>query len=49
VIIVTHEPDIAAHTHRVVSMLDGVVISDEPVTAPRQAAALEQEAEGQKP
>ena len=38
VVIVTHEPDIAAHTNRVVSMLDGEVVTDQPVTEPRQAA-----------
>ena len=37
VVIVTHEPDIAAHTSRVVSMLDGAIVSDEPVREPRQA------------
>jgi putative ABC transport system ATP-binding protein len=37
VIIVTHEPDIAAHTGRVISMLDGGVVGDEPVREPRQA------------
>ena len=37
VIIVTHEPDIAAHTDRVISMLDGAVVKDEPVREPRQA------------
>ena len=31
VIIVTHESDIAARTRRVVSMLDGVVVGDEPI------------------
>ena len=31
VIIVTHESDIAAQTRRIVSMLDGVVVGDEPV------------------
>ena len=29
VLVVTHEPDIARHTRRVISMLDGVVIRDE--------------------
>ena len=34
VIVVTHEPDIAGHTQRIVSMLDGEVVSDEPVKSP---------------
>ena len=34
VIIVTHEADIAAHTRRIVSMLDGAVVSDRPVEEP---------------
>ena len=38
VVIVTHEPDIAAHTTRVVSMLDGAIVSDEPVREPRRAS-----------
>ena len=45
VVIVTHEPDIAAHTRRIVSMLDGVVVSDEPVKEPRQALPQAQDAE----
>ena len=40
VVIVTHEPDIAAHTRRVVSMLDGVVVSDEQVDRIREADAV---------
>ena len=36
VIIVTHEPDIAQHTHRVVSMRDGKMIGDETVDNHRQ-------------
>ncbi|MCZ6891089.1 MAG: ABC transporter ATP-binding protein [Chloroflexi bacterium] len=39
VIVVTHEPDIAAYTRRVVSMRDGKVVSDEPVGEPLIAAA----------
>ncbi len=31
VIIVTHERDIALETNRIISMLDGRVVSDEPV------------------
>jgi len=45
VVIVTHEADIAAHTRRVVSMLDGVVVSDEPVKEPRQAVEPGEETE----
>ena len=37
VVIVTHETDIAAHTGRVVSMLDGRVVNDKVVKEPRQA------------
>ncbi|MBI2917701.1 MAG: ABC transporter ATP-binding protein [Chloroflexi bacterium] len=37
VVIVTHEADIAAHTRRIVSMRDGLVVGDEPVAAPRVA------------
>ncbi|PKB80668.1 MAG: macrolide ABC transporter ATP-binding protein [SAR202 cluster bacterium Io17-Chloro-G9] len=38
VIIVTHEPDIAAATRRIISVRDGELIGDEPVPGPRQAA-----------
>ena len=37
VVIVTHDPDIAAHAHRIVSMLDGAVVRDEPVSRQRLA------------
>ncbi len=36
VVIVTHEPDIAACTGRVISMRDGVVVTDQPVASPRR-------------
>lgn len=39
VVIVTHDADIAAYTPRVVSMLDGRVVSDEPIPEPRRAEA----------
>ncbi|MSQ22430.1 MAG: ABC transporter ATP-binding protein [Dehalococcoidia bacterium] len=48
VIIVTHEPDIAEHTQRVVSMLDGRVVKDEPVREPRLAAGGDAGMEGQR-
>ena len=32
VIFVTHEPDIAYHTRRIVALRDGLIISDEPVS-----------------
>ena len=38
VIIVTHDPDIAAYTRRIVSVLDGEVVRDEPIKQPRQAS-----------
>ncbi len=37
IIFVTHEPDIAAHTQRVVRLADGCIIEDYPVRQPRQA------------
>ncbi|MHB1414706.1 MAG: ABC transporter ATP-binding protein [Chloroflexota bacterium] len=37
VVFVTHEPDIAQHTQRVVRMRDGQIMSDEQVDAPRLA------------
>jgi macrolide transport system ATP-binding/permease protein len=41
IIVVTHEPDIAAYADRVITMRDGQVISDErkPAIRPQQAAA----------
>ena len=39
VIFVTHDPDIAAHTGRIVRLLDGKVVADEQVERPRDAAA----------
>jgi putative ABC transport system ATP-binding protein len=37
IIFVTHEPDIAAHTSRIVHLRDGRVAADEEVANPRQA------------
>jgi putative ABC transport system ATP-binding protein len=41
VVMVTHEPDVAAHTQRVVSMLDGRIVDDEPVREPRRATIVD--------
>jgi len=38
VVFVTHEPDIAAHTRRIVRLRDGKVQSDEPVAVQRRAS-----------
>lgn len=32
IVFVTHEPDIAAHTHRIVRLADGRVVNDTPIT-----------------
>jgi putative ABC transport system ATP-binding protein len=37
VVMVTHEPDVAAHCRRIVRMRDGVVAHDDPVASPRNA------------
>jgi putative ABC transport system ATP-binding protein len=37
VVMVTHEPDVAAHTKRIVRMRDGVVAHDDRVLQPRRA------------
>jgi putative ABC transport system ATP-binding protein len=33
IIFVTHEPDIAAHTRRILRMRDGLLVADEPVAS----------------
>jgi putative ABC transport system ATP-binding protein len=38
IMFVTHEPDIAAHTRRIVRLQDGRIVSDTPVLRPRRAA-----------
>ena len=37
VVFVTHEPDIAVHTRRIVRLQDGPIVSDTPVLNPRRA------------
>ncbi len=39
ILLVTHEPDIAAYARRVVELRDGRIIRDEPVRDRRDAAA----------
>jgi putative ABC transport system ATP-binding protein len=39
IVVVTHEPDVAAHAGRVLTFRDGRLIRDEPVPEPRDAAA----------
>jgi putative ABC transport system ATP-binding protein len=45
VVFVTHEPEIAQHTQRIIHVRDGVITSDEPVAERRQASrpAIRQE------
>ena len=40
VLFVTHEPDIAAFTRRIVRLRDGEIVSDEPVAEPQWAESL---------
>ncbi len=39
VVVVTHEPDIASSTQRIITTRDGIVVSDEPVENQRMASA----------
>ena len=45
VIVVTHDPEVAAETRRIVSMRDGVVMSDEVNEQPRRAAPADMDGE----
>ena len=38
IVMVTHEPDIAAYTRRIITMRDGMILSDEPVHHQKSAA-----------
>jgi putative ABC transport system ATP-binding protein len=37
IVLVTHEPDIAQYSNRIIRFKDGHVVSDEPVTRPQSA------------
>ena len=40
ILMVTHEPHVAAYSQRIVTFLDGRIVSDEPVRAPAMAAIM---------
>ena len=40
ILLVTHERDLALHTHRIVTFRDGVAISEEPVATPLDARSV---------
>jgi len=49
VVLITHEPDIAAHASRVLTLRDGRLVSDEPVFSPRDAKLVQARLEEEVP
>jgi ABC-type lipoprotein export system ATPase subunit len=49
ILVVTHEPDIAEHTQRVISMLDGLVVMDETTRQSPEGASSDVDKEGTRP
>ena len=49
ILVVTHEPDIAEHTQRVISMLDGVVVRDEATRPAPEGVSSDVGKEGTRP
>ena len=39
IVLITHEPDIAEHANRIIRLRDGLIVSDEKNSAPRDAMA----------
>jgi len=40
IVLVTHDRDLAEHTHRIISLRDGLVVSDQPVNAAERKAGM---------
>jgi ABC-type lipoprotein export system ATPase subunit len=38
IVLITHEPEVAAHADRVITLSDGLIISDELVAVPKVAS-----------
>src|SRR5881409_3535271 len=49
IVLITHEPDIAAHASRVLTLRDGRLVSDEPVFSPRDAKLVQARLEEEVP
>jgi len=46
IVLITHEPDVAAHAKRIVHVQDGKILSDEPVATQRRAGEVAVDAVG---